>query len=161
MGSLHFGGLAFGDHVVEDFQYRSGTAAVDTGIREALRAAFSDVSPKTAPFEAVHAELPRLVSQFEKKYSIAIEDLMRSSEALRARQLTISVIFEQKPLRRAAGGLVRRARDGTANGRDGGDRSHARFDGQVVERARQALALHVCSRGIRNAEVARLVSLPG
>jgi len=27
MGSLHFGGLAFGDHVVEDFQYRSGTAA--------------------------------------------------------------------------------------------------------------------------------------
>jgi len=27
MGSLHFGGLAFGDHVVEDFQYRSGTVA--------------------------------------------------------------------------------------------------------------------------------------
>jgi hypothetical protein len=27
IGSLHFGGLAFGDHVVEDFQYRSGTAA--------------------------------------------------------------------------------------------------------------------------------------
>jgi hypothetical protein len=26
-GSLHFGGLAFRDHVVEAFQYRSGTAA--------------------------------------------------------------------------------------------------------------------------------------
>jgi hypothetical protein len=26
-GSVHFGGLAFGEHVVEDFQYCPGTAA--------------------------------------------------------------------------------------------------------------------------------------
>jgi AcrR family transcriptional regulator len=67
----------------------------DTGFSEALRTAFSDVSPKMAPFEAVRAELPRLASQFDSKYSIAIEDLMRSSEALRRRRQDIWVILEQ------------------------------------------------------------------
>jgi AcrR family transcriptional regulator len=67
----------------------------ETGFSEALRTAFSDVSPKMAPFEAVRAELPRLASQFDSKYSIAIEDLMRSSEALRRRRQDIWVILEQ------------------------------------------------------------------
>jgi AcrR family transcriptional regulator len=67
----------------------------DTGFSEALRTAFSDVSPKLAPFEAVRAELPRLASQFDSKYSIAIEDLMRSSEALRRRRQDVWVILEQ------------------------------------------------------------------
>lgn len=68
---------------------------VETGISEALRTAFNDVSPKTAPFEAVRAELSRLVSQFESKYSIAVFDLMRSSEALRRRKLGVWVKLEQ------------------------------------------------------------------
>jgi len=67
----------------------------DTGFSEALRTAFNDVSPKMAPFEAVRAELPRLASQFDSKYSIAIEDLMRSSEALRRRRQDVWVILEQ------------------------------------------------------------------
>jgi AcrR family transcriptional regulator len=67
----------------------------DTGFSEALRTAFSDVSPKLAPFEAVRAVLPRLASQFDSKYSIAIEDLMRSSEALRRRRQDVWVILEQ------------------------------------------------------------------
>jgi|HubBroStandDraft_2_1064218.scaffolds.fasta_scaffold143801_2 AcrR family transcriptional regulator len=67
----------------------------DTGFSEALRTAFSGVSPKMAPFEAVRAELPRLASQFDSKYSIAIEELMRSSEALRRRRQDVWVILEQ------------------------------------------------------------------
>lgn len=67
----------------------------DTGFSEALRTAFSDVSPKMAPFEALRAELPRLASHFDSKYSIAIEDLMRSSEALRRRRQDVWVILEQ------------------------------------------------------------------
>ena len=67
----------------------------DTGFSEALLTAFSGVSPKMAPFEAVRAELPRLASQFDSKYSIAIEDLMRSSEALRRRRQDVWVILEQ------------------------------------------------------------------
>ena len=51
-------------------------------------------SPQT-PFQAVRAERPRLVSQFESTYSIAIEDLMRSSEALRRRRQGVWVILEQ------------------------------------------------------------------
>jgi AcrR family transcriptional regulator len=67
----------------------------DTGFSEALLTAFSGVSPKMAPFEAVRAELPRLASQFDSKYSIAIEELMRSSEALRRRRQDVWVILEQ------------------------------------------------------------------
>jgi len=70
-------------------------AGVDTGFTEALRTAFTGVPPKTAPFDAVRAELPRLVSRFETKYSIAIEDLMRSTEALRARKQAVFVRLEQ------------------------------------------------------------------
>jgi hypothetical protein len=70
-------------------------AGADTGIGEALRTAFSDVSPKTAPFEAVRAELSRLVSQFESKYSIAVVDLVHSTEALRGREPGIWVKLEQ------------------------------------------------------------------
>jgi hypothetical protein len=51
-------------------------------------------SPQT-PFQAVRAERPRLVSQFESTYSIAIEDLMRSNEALRRRRQGVWVILEQ------------------------------------------------------------------
>jgi hypothetical protein len=57
MGSLHFGGLAFGDHVVEDFQYRSGT-------NNATCASAKSRSPATAGEVAVSGPPPDCVARF-------------------------------------------------------------------------------------------------
>jgi AcrR family transcriptional regulator len=72
-------------------------AAQDTGFGDALRTAFANVDPKqVTPYAAVRVELPRLVSRFETKESIAIDRLIRSSESLRARKQATFAQMEQR-----------------------------------------------------------------
>jgi AcrR family transcriptional regulator len=70
-------------------------AAIDTGFIEALRAAFADADPKDNPFDALRRVLPKMVSRFETKESIAVEHLLRSSETLRVRKQGIFLKMEQ------------------------------------------------------------------
>lgn len=70
-------------------------AAIDTGFIEALRAAFAEVEPKEDPFDALRRVLPKLVSRFETKESIAVEQLLRSSETLRVRKQGLFLKMEQ------------------------------------------------------------------
>lgn len=70
-------------------------AAIDTGFIAAIRTAFAKADRDEAPFDAVRRELPRLVSRFESKESIAVERLMRSTEALRSRKQAIFLRLEQ------------------------------------------------------------------
>jgi AcrR family transcriptional regulator len=70
-------------------------AAIDTGFVAALRTAFAKADKEEPPFDAVRRELPRLVSRFESKESIAVEKLMRSTEALRARKQAVFARLEQ------------------------------------------------------------------
>jgi AcrR family transcriptional regulator len=71
-------------------------AATDTGFIDALRTAFAGTdNRKETPFGVVRGELPRLVSRFENRWSIAIEELLRSTDALRARKLAIFARMEQ------------------------------------------------------------------
>lgn len=69
--------------------------AQGTGFIGALRAAWTGTAPEEAPFDAVCRELPKLVSRFETKESIAVDRIMRSTETLRARKQATFVQMEQ------------------------------------------------------------------
>jgi AcrR family transcriptional regulator len=70
-------------------------AAIDTGFIAALRTAFAGADRDERPFDAVRRKLPRLVSRFESKESIAVERLMRSTEELWARKQAIFLRLER------------------------------------------------------------------
>jgi AcrR family transcriptional regulator len=70
-------------------------AAIDTGFIAALRTAFARADRDERPFDAVRRKLPRLVSRFESKESIAVERLMRSTEELWARKQAIFLRLER------------------------------------------------------------------
>jgi hypothetical protein len=65
-------------------------AGLETSLVDALRRASAQAKQDRAPLDVVRRELPRLVSRFESRESIAIEmqmrSNMRSTEGLRARK---------------------------------------------------------------------------
>jgi AcrR family transcriptional regulator len=65
------------------------------GFIEALRPSLLDESPDQAPFVAVRNCLSKLVSRYETKESIIIDQLLQSTEALRARKQAIFVQMEE------------------------------------------------------------------
>jgi len=66
-----------------------------TGFVDALRTAFADATAEAPPLDAVRKMLPKLVTRFETKESIAIDRLMRSTETLQARKESVYVKMEQ------------------------------------------------------------------
>jgi AcrR family transcriptional regulator len=64
------------------------------GFIEALRPSLLDESPDQAPFVAVRNCLSKLVSRYETKESIILDQLLQSTEALRARKQAIFVQME-------------------------------------------------------------------
>ena len=65
------------------------------GFIEALRPSLLDESPDQAPLVAVRNCLSKLVSRYETKESIIIDQLLQSTEALRARKQAIFVQMEE------------------------------------------------------------------
>jgi AcrR family transcriptional regulator len=65
------------------------------GFIKALRPSLLDESPDQAPFVAVRNCLSKLVSRYETKESIIIDQLLQSTEALRTRKQAIFVQMEE------------------------------------------------------------------
>ncbi len=61
---------------------------------EALGHAFDSVPKGTTPFDALRKILPELVGSFESEQSIAIANIMQSTDALKVRKLAIFVDIE-------------------------------------------------------------------
>jgi AcrR family transcriptional regulator len=60
--------------------------ALESGTEDAFRAALAATKPDVAPLDAVHASLVKMISRYASDEAIALDRLMRSTEALRARK---------------------------------------------------------------------------
>jgi AcrR family transcriptional regulator len=60
--------------------------ALESDTEDAFRAALASAKPDTAPLDAVHASLVKMISRYASDEAIALDRLMRSTEALRARK---------------------------------------------------------------------------
>ena len=60
--------------------------AWESDVEEALRAALAESSPDAIPLEAIRDALLAVIGRYETEEAIAIDRLMRSTEALRARK---------------------------------------------------------------------------
>jgi len=60
--------------------------AVDEGIHDAFRATLTSASREQKPIEAVHTALQQMIGHYANDEAIAIDRLMQSTDALRARK---------------------------------------------------------------------------
>ena len=61
-------------------------AAWESGVEDAFRAALAEGSPDAIPLDAIRDALLAVIGRYETDEAIAIDRLMRSTEALRARK---------------------------------------------------------------------------
>lgn len=64
-------------------------------VTKALGHAFNSLPPDSTPFEALRDKLPELVAAFETEETMAISEIMQSTDALKVRKLAIYIDMEE------------------------------------------------------------------